>query len=566
MNDVLRAVSFYDNVGNRASLTDSLGGVNSYTYDVRDELTSLTQSGTGVAAKRVDFAYDAAGRRTSLTRYSNLSGTTTVLVTANTYDGANRLTNLTHETSLTGGTVVASYGYTLDDANRLTQEAHTWNSGASSDTLGYTYTNNDQLTAVTHTNGSFANESFSYDANGNRNSIGYSTSTGNRLSSDGTFNYSYDDEGNLTSKTAISTGNQTLYTWDYRNRLSEADQVVGGVRSVVATYTHDALDRRIGVSEGGAATWTMYDATRPVLDLNNSGTQTARYLNGPRPAGVDAVLARETSSGVVAWYLADRLGTVRDLVDNTGAAIDHIDYGSFGSLINESSPSSGDRFKFADLDYDAATGLYFATHRAEEPSLGRWTTEDPIGFAGSDSNLYRYIHNHPADSVDPYGLLDWGQLLRPTDLGGAIQAASDATDDVVDYLSNNITNIPYTDPVSTGVFLFFYYTGIDDPLDGWYPTCAVRGPKGPGAGGPTPPRGPGGWKPGVPIGDQLAGTGQLKDLRRNPNLKGINVEELLRKKPEELMQMLKDGIITQKTLKQFTKCFEGRDLGGRRGG
>ena len=45
---------------------------------------------------------------------------------------------------------------------------------------------NNQLTGVTHSNSSFAAESFSYDANGNRTITGYSTGTGNELTSDGT--------------------------------------------------------------------------------------------------------------------------------------------------------------------------------------------------------------------------------------------------------------------------------------------------------------------------------------------------------------------------------------------
>ena len=49
----------------------------------------------------------------------------------------------------------------------MTQETRTWNAGASTDTLTYGYTNNDQLTTVTHSNSSFANESFGYDTNGN---------------------------------------------------------------------------------------------------------------------------------------------------------------------------------------------------------------------------------------------------------------------------------------------------------------------------------------------------------------------------------------------------------------
>jgi YD repeat-containing protein len=106
------------------------------------------------------------------------------------------------------------------------------------------YTNNDQLTSVTHTNGSFANESFSYDANGNRTGT---TGTDNRLSTDGTYNYAYDNEGNLTTRTKISDSSQTIYKWDYHNRLTEVDsKPSGGATVVLATYAYDALDRRIG--------------------------------------------------------------------------------------------------------------------------------------------------------------------------------------------------------------------------------------------------------------------------------------------------------------------------------
>jgi YD repeat-containing protein len=69
---------------------------------------------------------------------------------------------------------------------------------------------------VAHTNGSLANERFSYDANGNRTGT---TGTDDRLSTDGT----YDDEGNLTVRTKISDGRETLYAYDDRNRLTEVD-------------------------------------------------------------------------------------------------------------------------------------------------------------------------------------------------------------------------------------------------------------------------------------------------------------------------------------------------------
>ena len=400
----------YDNADRRTSLVDNYNGTTSYVYDVRDELTSIKQSGSGIASKRADFAYDAAGRRTTLTRYASLNTTPTVLVTAYAYDNADRLTSLTHKTA--GGTVRSQYVYTLDNANRLTGEARTWtlSSGTATDTVGYTYTNDDQLTGVTHSNGAFAAENFSYDVNGNRTLTGYVTTTGNRLASDGTFNYTYDDEGNLTVKTEIATGNQTLYAWDYRNRLTEVDSKVGATTTVLAQYVYDALDRRIKVVEGGATRWTAYDGHAPVLDFGGSGAVSARYLQGPM---VDEVLARETPSGGVAWYLPDRLGTIRDLANNSGAIVDHVDYDVYGKVTGETNPAAGDRFvSYAKLERDDVTGLSNSWTRPYDPGTGKWIGQDRLGFAAGDSNLHRYVGNGPSNVTDPLGLCDDPSFAR----------------------------------------------------------------------------------------------------------------------------------------------------------
>jgi len=39
-----------------------------------------------------------------------------------------------------------------------------------------------------------------------------------------------------------------------------------------------------------------------------------------------------------------------------------------------------------------------------DPGIGRWLTQDPIGFRGGDSNLYRYCDNSPVNHTDPSGL------------------------------------------------------------------------------------------------------------------------------------------------------------------
>ena len=121
-------------------------------------------------------------------------------------------------------------------------------------TYTYTYDNSDELTNVDK-NGTQV-ESYSYDLNGNRTGTGYSTTVMNEtLTSPGVITYTYDKAGNMIS--ANSGGTFTTYTYDYRNRLTEVTQ--GG--TVIATYTYNALDQRIGVQEAGSRTWTVYNGT-----------------------------------------------------------------------------------------------------------------------------------------------------------------------------------------------------------------------------------------------------------------------------------------------------------------
>ncbi len=345
----------YDANGNRTSMTDSLGGAVNYTYDARNQLTNLTFSGTGITPEAVAFTYDNQGNMTGLTRYSDLAQTQVVASTSYTYDPANQMTAITDANA--AGTTLVSYGYTYDAAGRITQETRTWASGASSDTLTYGYTNNNQLTSVSHTNASFANESFAWDANGNQTGTGYTTATGNEQTASPGYTYTYDANGNMITSTQTSTGDVWTYSYDYRNRMTGAvEKNASGTILAQVTYTYDALDNRIGIDQNGAQTWTLYDGSQPVMDFTGSGSLATRYLNGPEGA-IDAVLSRQSASGTVAWYLPDRLGTIRDLLSSTGSIIDHVDYSAFGTVLGETSPSNGDRMMgFAGLQRDTSRG------------------------------------------------------------------------------------------------------------------------------------------------------------------------------------------------------------------
>ena len=171
----------------------------------------------------------------------------------------------------------------------------------------------------------------------------------------------------------------------------------GGTTLESVTYTYDALGNRIGMDENGTQTWTLYEGSDPIMDFNGSGSLTMRYLWGPT-----GIVASQTSGGTISWYLADALGSVRDLINNSGAIIDHIDFSAFGTILDQSDPSDGDRMMgFAGMELDAVTGLNLAVYREENPGTGRWNSQDPLGFGGGDANLYCYVADNPANANDP---------------------------------------------------------------------------------------------------------------------------------------------------------------------
>ncbi len=55
--------------------------------------------------------------------------------------------------------------------------------------------------------------------------------------------------------------------------------------TIIATYTYNALNQRIGIKDNGTQTWTVYDGNErdahPYADFNGSGSLTMRYLSAP---------------------------------------------------------------------------------------------------------------------------------------------------------------------------------------------------------------------------------------------------------------------------------------------
>ena len=283
-------------------------------------------------------------------------------------------------------------------------------------------------------------ESYSYDANGNRNSTGYSTGPNNQLLSDGIYNYQYDTEGNLSRRTTIATGATRDFVWDFRNRLASViDKDSKGNQMQRVDYTYDASNRRISESvqtaSGTTTSLFVYDRTNVLLEFQSSNESplalAERNLFGP---AVDQILAQDNGAGKVAWMLTDYLGTIRDIVDNTGAVTDHLVYDSFGNLVSQTNPAATPRYQFTGREFDAATELLYDRARYFDPGAGQFIGQDPLSFGGGDANLYRYVGNGPTNEIDPSGLFDLSRTLN-----GFLQGLCTFTSGIPQALDNILT-------------------------------------------------------------------------------------------------------------------------------
>ena len=461
----------YDVLSDRTSLSATVGGtndfLNSYSFDTLGHMTAETQQGQGsgndaVATKGISFGYDPTGDITSIERYTNItqppSPATDAADTTLTYNSLGQLTSEDHSHN---GTAIENLSWTFDTLGRVS----TFSSNDGLATYGYDKAS--QVVSATYSGSNPPpNQTETYDPNGNRIGAGYVVGANNLLTSDGTFNYTNDAEGNVVKRVRISNAPandyEVDYSWDYRNRL--ADVYFYNNSHVLTKQEHDVYDVfnnliEQDVDPTGAGTFSqvthnVWDITSPlplgegqgeggqgegsstageldaamganvgggqaagageggiVLEFNGQQQLTNRYLNGPNTNAADQyfnTLAEEavsslTTPGTVTFDLADDLGSVRNVVDASGNLQDHLNYTVFGSYASESNPSVHHLTGFAGGLTDPNTGLDLFSARPYDPATGRFVQPDHIGLAGGDTNEERYVGNDPADGTDPSG-------------------------------------------------------------------------------------------------------------------------------------------------------------------
>ena len=426
----------YDANGNRTSMQDGLG-TETYSHDARDRLTSLSRGGDTFsysynAADQVvqrtypggtvtDYTYDDDGRLTSAvaggatTMYGyNAAGqlTSTTLpaahgyVESRTYDRAGRLTEVKNSKDTN---VLSKATYSRDPVGNPTSVVTT------DGTTTYGYDLLDRLTNVCFAASCPSSSDpfirYTYDAVGNRTQ----EERGTALPDSGTTTYSYNAADQLTSQTG-PTGTKTYeydangnesragdrtFTYDLANRLASTTR-----DGNTATYSYDGDGKRLRSASAGETAEYLWDVNHPLPELAierelSTGSLIRRYLYG-----VDRISM--TTGGSTYYYHHDGLGSVTDVTSAAGVPQWSYSYEPFGATrtalrLDPLAPENPMRFAGEYLD---PTGLFHLRARQYDPSLGRFTTTDPLAPSGwiPYTSSYAYVRNVPTRLTDPSGL------------------------------------------------------------------------------------------------------------------------------------------------------------------
>ena len=214
----------------------------------------------------------------------------------------------------------------------------------------------------TNTNGIPANQSLTFDLNGN-------------MTSDGTNTYQWDAENRLIQINSYpGSGNNSVFTYDAFGHVVAINETASGSLNSTKLFVR-------GV--------TSMDESR-----NSTGALTSQFFAEGQ--------ANFSGTSTIYLYQLNHRGDVVGVSISNGNQVNATYFDPYGRAMLLSASFIPD-FGFTHLYVHQISGLLLGEFRAYNPNISRWMNRDPIREQGG-INLYDYVSNCPISLVDPSGL------------------------------------------------------------------------------------------------------------------------------------------------------------------
>lgn len=492
----------YDAAGRTVATIDAAGRETRFTYDLRDNLLSVTENAADGSCSLApcnvltSYAYDRAGNRISITDANNHTRTfafdaagrqvsATDALSQTTSYRYDRLGRMTFKDDPRGGDYDVTYSYDelarptgmsateLDAPISLAYNALGWRTSLS-DSTGSTSFAYDALGRTTVITAPVTGAvGYGYNARGQRTQLTYPDSTVIAYTywDDGQLeevqqgsttlaSYAYDAAGRLETTTRAN-GATTSYSYDGADRLTELSTVVSTTTVLSFTYALDRLGLRTGVTE--------------VL----SGTRAISYTYD----GLNRLTGATESPGTVYAYTYDLAGNrtaawensvqVQSRSYNAANQVVGWSYDAAGNLLSDGSSSS---------IYDALNRLmsqagtsyaYNGDGVLVEQTVGITTTHYTQDLAAPLSQVLNdgsasYVYGHERLAGQVSGTTMWYSY----DGLGSVRQTLDAAGAPLDHTSYDPWGVPQSDLITS-----FGFTGELQNTEGqvylrarWYNT------------------------------------------------------------------------------------------------
>jgi len=244
----------------------------------------------------------------------------------------------------------------------------------------------------------------------------------------------YDDDGNLSSRSLSVSGKNQSLVWDGLGRLRKIEERNGSNDGFNWSAKYDGLNRRLGTtyqkitanipSPGShlLTTQSFFDPQVEFLEIGISvaGNTTDTYwkIYGPDlnerfgglqgVGGLEAIYSGNETTGII----SDSFGHAIARTDGTAVTWSDASLSGYGPLPGSwASPihQSGDLATSVSWQgrYIDPTGYFCVGARYYEPNSGRFISTDPLGHEAS-MDLYSYANGDPINMADPDGRLASG--------------------------------------------------------------------------------------------------------------------------------------------------------------